>query len=124
MVSDRLKTAIRNAVGWLRANPEKHIIGDLAVDANGRHCFPNSPSAECFCALGRVSKELDAPGMPAGTDSEFRNLLLAHDVGQSTIYTQNDTPRYDDNRRTLKACNDKYDRGNPAALDILEELIK
>lgn len=69
-LSPRIATAISNALGWLAANPERHIAGTLAVDLKGKPCLPNDPKAECFCVLGRISKELNLSGYP-DADRQF-----------------------------------------------------
>lgn len=70
----RIQRAIADAINWLRANPDRHIRGELAVDAEGRCCMPNAPEAECFCVLGRIAKELDINYYPS-SDKEWRTSI-------------------------------------------------
>lgn len=122
-MSPRIKTAVLNAVHWLRENREKHIIGDLALNENGDMCSPTDPNAECFCVLGRISKELDVGGWP-DNDDEFGDFLTKTGVGLGMIYGRNDSGERDPTTgERLFACHDS-DRGNPAVLDYVEELVK
>lgn len=74
VLSPRLALAVTNALTWLRENPDKHIRGSLAVSADGTTCTPNDPSAECFCVLGRISKELDVKDYP-DVDPEWAKVV-------------------------------------------------
>ena len=53
-----LKLAAARAADWLEANPTKHVARSLAIDADGNKVAPDDPTAECFCALGRLAVEL------------------------------------------------------------------
>lgn len=79
-----VSAAVMKATDWLEANPTKHIVGELAVRVDGTDCDPNSPEADCFCMLGRISKELDVEGYPGMTN------LRQVGLDQATIYGIND----------------------------------
>ena len=81
-----LKTAAARAADWLEANPTKHIVGILATDTAKREVSYSDPHAECFCALGRLGKELGLTD--TRSFKEFVNLL--GDDGVHEVYSRND----------------------------------
>lgn len=126
MVSERIRNAVLAATGWLRENRDKHITGDLAVTTDGRGCEPNDPNAECFCVLGRISKELNVPGYPAGDegDDEFKQFLRSTGVAQSIIYGMNDDGFIDpETGKRVMACREDEFQGNPKVLDFLDNKV-
>jgi hypothetical protein len=92
------KEAILRAADWLEANPDKHIAGYLAANALGERVTSSSPEAVCFCAMGRIMKEL--------------NVATANDT---------EIPRHV--RRMIYEENDRFGgKGNPAVITYLREL--
>ncbi len=98
--------AIRNAVTWLRANPDRHITGDLAQRIDHTPVAANAPDAHCFCVLGRISHELGLPNYPG---KENLNRL---DLDQDELWRLND--------RNAKA----HDLSNQSVLDFIESKLK
>lgn len=84
-------TAIVKAIDFLDKNPERHIIGDLAIDSNGQDCDPNDPDAQCFCMLGRISHELDLDGYPFDRKKGAKDVAEQLGIDQSTVFTINDS---------------------------------
>lgn len=56
-----IQQAAARTADWLEAHPENHIARSLAIDADGQIVLPSSPTATCFCALGRLAVELNLP---------------------------------------------------------------
>lgn len=119
-MSPRIKTAILNATSWLRANRDRHITGDLAVTANGGFCPPNDPRADCFCVLGRISKELNQSSYP-DADEEFEQFLRETDQSVGMIYAINDEVSGYYRDRPQAVCG--VDIANEAVLDYLEKKV-
>lgn len=51
--------AIDRTAEFIAHNPDKWTKATLAVDFQGQSVDPRSGSARCWCALGRIVKELD-----------------------------------------------------------------
>lgn len=64
-----IRDAARKAAEWLLENRDKHIGGNLAMDASYTRVSPTDPSAVCFCAIGRLAKELDVGGKPLAVEA-------------------------------------------------------
>lgn len=45
---------LRDVVDWIEANPDKAIRNEPATDYSGFPCDPRTPSATCFCFVGRL----------------------------------------------------------------------
>ncbi len=77
LTRERVCDAISKAVEWGRANPDK-IVDRLAKDSSGARVGPQRPEATCFCALGRVAKELgeDYPTAERPVDSTIDIALV------------------------------------------------
>lgn len=75
---NKTKTALLAAATWLENNQSRHIIGSLAVNSEGMTCDPVSEEAECFCALGRFTKELgvSAPITEDGEASDYDGFSI------------------------------------------------
>lgn len=120
---EEVKGAVRRAADWLEANPENHVVGNLAVNASGRPTAPNGPGATCFCALGRIAREakIDVP-VGAGYDG-LRDFLAPLQIGVSQIYGLNDEGTYYA-KFGRAACGAGQDRGNPAVIPFLREISR
>lgn len=128
MYSERIKTAVLAATSWLRENRDRHITGQLAVDARGDQCKPNSPDAECFCVLGRISKELDTGEYPDDGNPEFKQFLrdtgIDPEGGSWPVYDMNDEGYIDPaTGEKIRAAVCARPMGNPKVLDYLESKV-
>jgi len=85
-----LKTAALAAADWLEANRDKHITGDLAIDASGNDVRYNDPDADCFCALGRLGKELGLEPSDEYSYAELTRALAEVSIQPSEIFSEND----------------------------------
>jgi hypothetical protein len=56
---DQILDAALKAADWLEANHNRHIAGTLALNSEGRTTDPASGDAQCFCMVGRITKELN-----------------------------------------------------------------
>lgn len=99
--------ALNAAADWLEANPDKHIDVNLARDENGVECHPSTPGATCFCAVGRVAKELEVP-VDANVYNFMNNL-----IGTDTV---------DDIWATNDSWENLEDGGNPAVIPLLRAI--
>ena len=54
-----LQQGLKAAADFFDAHPDKRTHGVLARDSMGFEVSPRSPRAACWCALGRLAKELD-----------------------------------------------------------------
>lgn len=92
-MDDKIRAAARRAADWLEANPDKHIIGNMAHDEQHNEVPANSPQAMCWCAVGRLAKELDNPAvdLDEGSYAPINEVLGAECV--TTIFTRNDRLR-------------------------------
>lgn len=70
--TDTVRAAAGRAADWLEANRDKHITIQLALTTEGEIVTPTDPKADCFCALGRLAKELN---LDASTGGEVYNRL-------------------------------------------------
>ena len=80
------RAAAVRAADWLEANPTKHIRGALTRNDRGRPTRLTNPDATCFCAVGRLSYELN----PA-TDEGY--TVVSREIGRSArdrLTTYND----------------------------------
>jgi hypothetical protein len=110
------RTAILAAADWLEANPDKHISGDLAQDADGNVVSPLDPEADCFCAMGRLIVESGGP-LNLNTMQVFGQIGRAvgiEDDVLTTIWMTNDSMSLEKLRHGR--------RGNPAVIPLLREL--
>jgi hypothetical protein len=82
---EQILMAWHNAITWLEANRDRHITGTLAKDSNGYSCKPNDPDAQCFCALGRMSKELNISDYPGDEIAKVLGIK-----SQDKVYELND----------------------------------
>lgn len=110
------RQALLDAAAWLRANPERHIRGRMAVSISGEEVDPTDPSAECFCALGRIACELGRPGGYDAVSPFFGGFFKR---SYEFVYVMNDNTR---EFRTM-ACRWELP-GNPEVLDLLEKLAE
>jgi len=112
MLTPETKAAITRATTWLRANPDKHIKAALATDEHGMAVLPTNPNATCFCAAGRVLKEMDR---------NFSNSLMVKGLSYPAIWGRNDGHGSDcevDEQRY------KQGLGQVCALDYLDGLVR
>ncbi|MGN6819435.1 MAG: hypothetical protein ACTHJR_12265 [Sphingomonas sp.] len=58
-ITQRSADALKRTIDWARAHPDLMIKDILASKRNGDSCEPTDPEAHCFCAIGRLAKELD-----------------------------------------------------------------
>ena len=71
---DDATTILSDALDWLEDNPDNHIRGSLAINADGVTLPPTDPDACAFCFAGRVMKEI--------SDREFeRNITFEEALG-------------------------------------------
>jgi len=82
----RIADAARRAADWLEANPANHIARHLALDARGVEVRPTDPNATCFCAIGRLGKELELNFEGANDYKPIEDLGIDYD----TIIDAND----------------------------------
>jgi hypothetical protein len=111
-VSGLNRTAILAAADWLEANPDKHCSGDMAQDNDGRNCNPMSGRAVCFCALGRIAREVNLR-MPEEGVSE----ALTKHVGLTSEQVTSIWMKNDDMSVILHDG-----KGNPAVIPLLREI--
>lgn len=78
------KELLRKSIDWLRANPDRHITGSLAVDEKGKVCDPTSEGAHCFCMLGRLARDAGVADKSNEIDNfdQYAETVLA--VGLTT----------------------------------------
>ncbi len=125
----KMPDPVRRAIDWLRANPDRHIKENLAVDSDGNVCSPIAPYAQCFCVLGRIAKEMDLKSrdpLEAYESLELRRMLpkyegLDQDDPQTYIhvYGRNDRSRPD--TLTTPACpSSNIKLSGPQVLNWLE----
>lgn len=114
-MAKKLRDALISAANWLAENPDRHIQGNLAVDENGASVECNSTRATCFCALGRVAKELDV----AGYDELDPGMFEPLNISASDVYMVNDDYR---GTRDM-ACLTEYP-GNPEVINLLKKLAE
>lgn len=117
-LTPRLRDAVVNAIDWLTTNPDRHIRGTLAVkvvDKVSLPCNPNDPKADCFCVLGRISKELNLADYPS-EDPEWQNFVQPK-VDEDDIYFKNDSR--DDRPDRPMFCGEDREAGNQKVFDYL-----
>lgn len=84
-----LKQAIFAAADWLEGNQERHIKGSAAINAKGFNVDPTDPEAECFCAIGRIGKELNIK-FDDGDYSNFNAAFEPVDLNAQDFFYTND----------------------------------
>jgi hypothetical protein len=91
MIDQQTRDAINRAADFFAANPSKRTVETLAKDALGNRVSPTNSFAVCWCALGRIAKELDI-GFE-GDDSEPVYIKLTErGLDNASIYEANDDP--------------------------------
>jgi hypothetical protein len=88
-----LLTAALAAQAWFVQHPKRIIVGSLAEDEEGQRVSPTDESAVCFCALGRVCKELGVEVRTTGEAIRRLNAIdnrVDSDLAQA-VYLRNDT---------------------------------
>lgn len=107
-----LKDALLRTANWLEANPDKHIIGHCAETAGGITADVGDPAACCFCAVGRLAKELGVGLDRISPFEEVQEVLTDEglDIECATIYGVNDASW--------------GRRGNPRVIILLRKLAE
>lgn len=103
-----LAQAFLDAADWLENNRDRHIVGRAAVDSTGNLCEPSNPDAQCFCAIGRIAKELELEKL--GDNYEGVADLLPPWLTAGNIYGPNDS-LYGE-RRGRPVCPDQVPAGD------------
>ncbi len=94
--------AVDRAHKWAHANKNKIAQGVLAEDATGKPVSATNPKAVCFCALGRLAKELNL-----NIKEHYGRLVAPLDLiglDYSHVYALNDSSP-----------------GRPAGFDLMKE---
>ena len=81
--------AILDATAEMYKHPETIIEGHLAKDANGKSVSTMDPTATCFCALGRVARNLGIDTTDTSKVVGIVKKALPH-ADASAIYQAND----------------------------------
>ncbi|MBD80470.1 MAG: hypothetical protein CL840_16255 [Crocinitomicaceae bacterium] len=68
-----IKTALRNAIDWIEANPYKVTNIVLARNSDGQEVSPTSKEAVSWCVVGRIAYEL---GLDQDIYVEIDELLI------------------------------------------------
>lgn len=76
---EAIATAINNTADFIKEHPEKWESGQLATDASGQGVDPQSDKAVCWCALGRIVKELEIEPADVLTENELEEFDLSDD---------------------------------------------
>jgi hypothetical protein len=110
--------AVRAAKNFFDAHPDRLIAGRLAVDENGWQVPTDSPKATCFCALGRVCKEL---GVDTLSTDEAIEILRERTNTNGRIFTDAFVKNDNYNEKIINACN--MPLGNIDGINLLLERI-
>lgn len=89
-MNDKIKQAAARAADWLEANPNNHITGRAAEDAEGEIVPTTSRKACSFCAIGRLAVELRLPDI----STNYHPLYKVIGTREATdIYSRNDADK-------------------------------
>jgi hypothetical protein len=99
----KLLTAALAAQAWFNEHPKRIAVGVLAATASNRQTNATDERAACFCALGRVCKELNIPVSMTGDavralqelDPRFDEEMAAE------VYNRNDITSMDEKGNLL-----------------------
>lgn len=98
MLDPKTRAAVRAAADFFEANPDKRTTVALARDKNRFPVSPSSPKATCWCALGRIAKELGLRERNGGPESIY-HAFRRRGLDYPSVYAVND--RTDDTMRVV-----------------------
>jgi len=127
--TDTVRVAAGRAADWLEANRDKHITGQLALTTDGHIVPPADPKADCFCALGRLAKELSI-NVPTNGEVYSR---LADPLGKAKqnddirerlelVYEANDEDKRNETRPILDEFEGEVHLAGMAGVNILRKI--
>jgi hypothetical protein len=117
------RQAVLDAKAWFDENPTRLIKGYLAVNSEGKTCPTNDPDAQCFCAIGRVAKELDLNNET--TQGAIKVLRAREDISLYVKYDLEEVVSQNDDVMLLDpAYCPRYNRGNSRGIRMLAERVK